>query len=166
MSEMWKDVVGFEGHYEVSDLGRIKSLKVGPGTFRGKILSPAKSPSGYFTVLLYLNRKRFTYRVSTLVCRAFIGYPSKGLQINHKDGVKNNNSLSNLEYVTASENVRHAFRIGLHPKMANQKLVPWEVVFIRAMRHSGHTQKLVASCFDVTFGLVGHILHGRAWKRI
>lgn len=105
MREIFKPVKGYEGLYEVSDLGRVRTVKT------GKIKSPCISNAGYYMVNLHKNGKANLKTVHRIVITAFEG-PSK-LHTNHKDGDKLNNRLDNLEYVTHRENVLHAYKTRL-----------------------------------------------------
>ena len=105
MEEEWKDIANFEGLYQVSNLGRVKSLpKVGSGGHNGVILSPSKDKDGYLLVYLYANRKRVACKVHRLVAKAFIPNPYSFPQVNHKDEVKDNNCFTNLEWCSSSYN--------------------------------------------------------------
>lgn len=97
MKETWKNVRGYEGLYQISDLGRVKSLK--------KILKPSNSE--YKRVNLYKNGKIKTYYIHRLVAEAFIPNPENKPQINHKDENKYNNNVNNLEWCTHKENMNH-----------------------------------------------------------
>lgn len=122
MEEIWKDIDGYEGIYCVSNLGRILSVKFGPknvstsASASPKIMKQSRSSSGYFHVQLYLNGESSTKLVHILVAKAFIPNPENKREVNHLDGNKENNSANNLEWVTRSENQRHAIRMGLRPK--------------------------------------------------
>ena len=111
-TEVWKPISGFEKHYEVSNLGRVKRLT---GFSAGQCLRPGISGTKYPNVVLHVHNKRNTRRIHLLVAEAFLGPRPKGYEVNHKDGNKQNAAASNLEYVTPSENHLHAFRIGLRP---------------------------------------------------
>lgn len=102
--EQWKDVPGYEGRYQVSDLGNVRGLK-GP-------LSPKLQNSGYHVVHLYLRGKRTVHLVHVLVAKAFVLGHFEGAQVNHVDCTKTNNDSSNLEWVTRSQNIRHAYANG------------------------------------------------------
>ncbi|WP_339165415.1 NUMOD4 domain-containing protein [Siminovitchia sp. FSL W7-1587] len=108
VSEVWKPVKGYEGEYEVSDLGNVRSIKF------GKVITLKTFDSkGYKKVSLYLNGKMKHHHVHRLVAEAFIDNPLNKEYVNHKDGVKGNNVLGNLEWVTPSENSIHAYKNGL-----------------------------------------------------
>ena len=98
--ETWKSVVGYEGLYEVSDLGRVKSLWYG----REKILKPQKDGWGYPHVILCKDGKKKTLKVHRLVAEAFIPNPNNLATVNHKDEVKTNNIVSNLEWMSQQDN--------------------------------------------------------------
>lgn len=106
--EQWKDVSGYEGRYWVSDYGRVRSQKC--------TLRPGPQSKGYLCVQLYDGsspKRPRSFCVHDLVAAAFIGPKSPGMQVNHKDTVKSNNNVSNLEYMTPLQNVRHARDNGL-----------------------------------------------------
>ena len=104
-SELWKDIPNYEGLYQVSNLGRIKSLNYNHTNF-SKILIPRKTGNGHLSVALFKNRKRKNYQVHRLVMETFIG--ESNLVINHKDKNKENNNLNNLEYCSQKENARYS----------------------------------------------------------
>lgn len=112
-AETWKPIVGYEGVYSVSDRGIIRRDRGGDGTRAGKILNPSLTPYGYHCVGLSSLGIQKTYLVHALVLFAFVGPRPEGYGINHIDGVKTNNRLSNLEFCTPAENSRHAARLGL-----------------------------------------------------
>jgi hypothetical protein len=114
-TERWLPVVGWEGVYEVSDLGRVKRVAVHRTTRWpvGRITTGTAHRQGCrASVLTHAGRSQTAF-VHRLVMAAFVGPCPPGLQVNHKNGVKADNRLANLEYVTASENSRHAARTGL-----------------------------------------------------
>lgn len=114
--EIWKDIEGYEGKYQVSNLGRVRSLVDSNGNKRIKILSYNKHPQGYLKVNLWRDNKvRYKY-VHRLVARAFIPNPNSLPQVNHISGVKTENNVQNLEWVSRIENMKHSFSIGLHPR--------------------------------------------------
>ena len=108
--ETWKDIPGYEGRYQVSNTGKVKSMSYKQSGVPG-ILRTSDNGSGYQRVLLYNdNKKHREYRVHRLVWEAFMGPIPEGLQINHKDENKSNNSLENLEIVTPKQNVNYGTR--------------------------------------------------------
>jgi hypothetical protein len=115
VTEKWKPIPGYEGFYSVSSLGRVQSDRYYKCSWPGKEIKPGLSPK-YKRVTLTKNGSRKNASIHTLVCLAFIGPRPKGYVVNHKDSNKLNNELSNLEYVTASQNVHHAVLAGTHPQ--------------------------------------------------
>lgn len=117
--ELWKPVKGYEGLYEVSTTGRIRSIeRTVPHSKSGTRRFPAseKMPTdvhGYLYCYLYKNGKGRRFAVHRLVAEAFIPNPDKKPEVNHLDGNKYNNCVENLEWVTRKENVRHAADTGL-----------------------------------------------------
>lgn len=104
MKEIWKPIKDYEGLYEVSDLGRVKSLYHD----REKILAKRVDTAGYVTVILYKGKNKKSFIVHRLVAEAFIPNPENKPFINHKDENKTNNIYSNLEWVTQSENISYS----------------------------------------------------------
>jgi NUMOD4 motif-containing protein/HNH endonuclease len=118
--EIWKDIKDFEGLYQVSNFGRVRSLPrmvlrgKSFGIMGGIILKSFLDKNGYLKVNLSNGiGNRFQKWVARLVAQAFIDNPLNKPQINHKDGIKTNNLIDNLEWVTGSENTQHAYDIGL-----------------------------------------------------
>jgi len=104
MKEEWRDIAGYEGLYQVSSLGRVKSNPVYRHHRKAIVLTPYEIKSGYRVVDL-LGRHRLVHR---LVAMAFIPNPANKAQVNHIDGNKRNNVASNLEWCTGKENILHA----------------------------------------------------------
>lgn len=110
--EVWKDIKGYEELYQVSNYGRIKSLNYNR-TKKEKIMSLNNDSWGYLIVGLYKS-KRKNFRVHRLVAETFISNPENKPQVNHIDGNKQNNIVSNLEWVTQNENMKHSWDHKLH----------------------------------------------------
>lgn len=118
VSEVWRDIKGYEGKYQVSNLGNVRSLDRMVKHPQGGVVPRKSAPlkqnrhsGGYLVVGLCQDPKRYVHR---LVMQAFVGEPPAGMNdVNHIDGDKTNNCLSNLEYCNRLHNVRHAIRTGL-----------------------------------------------------
>lgn len=117
MNEEWRPIEGYEGLYEVSNTGQVRSLdmyvKSRYGNYRlhkGKVLSPAKDTNGYLTVLLSCNGKHKSIRVHRLVAQTFILNPDNLSEVNHKDEDKTNNSVENLEWCDRKYNINYGSR--------------------------------------------------------
>ena len=108
--EEWKDVIGYEGCYQVSNYGRVKSLNY-KHTGKDGYLSPARQVGGYLRVTLQMNKIKHTYLVHRLVAAAFIPNPSSLPQVNHKDMNPANNWVENLEWCSQSYNNTYENRI-------------------------------------------------------
>ena len=117
MQEIWKPVGWYEGLYEVSNLGRVKSLKF----WKSKILNPRYNR--YCRVWLYINLKMFNIQVHRLVAKAFIPNPENKKCVNHINGVRKDNRIDNLEWCTNKENTKHAFDNFLMDWQTNAKKV-------------------------------------------
>lgn len=107
--EYWKDVVGYEGLYQVSDEGNVRSLNFNH-TGMAKILKPLKGTGDYLRVRLYKDGKGKTMKVHRLVAQAFIPNPNNLETVNHRDEVKTNNSASNLEWMSVADNNNYGTR--------------------------------------------------------
>lgn len=109
MKERWKECN--DGNYEVSDAGRVRRARPGRGrTYVGRIMKPTRLNFGHLAVSFWIDGCRKPHLVHRLVAEAFIGPCPDGLEVNHKDGDPANNCVSNLEYVTHAENIRHGYR--------------------------------------------------------
>ena len=125
MQEIWKDIKGYEGLYQVSNLGKVKSLKkevnfysglykeVKKRKYKERIINLKKTNRGYMNITLYKNGIRKHFNVHRLVADTFILNPNNLPEVNHKDGNKENNCVDNLEWVTRSENMQHSLKTGL-----------------------------------------------------
>ncbi len=121
MNEEWRDIEGYEGYYQVSNLGRLRSLdriidfpNRHKGTMvkrlrKGHVMNPGNSPNGYKVCRLMRDSIVRHYSFHRLVAKAFIPNPLNLPQINHIDGNKKNNCISNLEWCTPTDNLLHAY---------------------------------------------------------
>lgn len=172
--ETWKAVIGYEGIYEVSDLGNLRRIIP---WWNGRAwrnptgcLKPQPSRK-YKHVSLYKDGVCVQVTIHSIVAAAFIGPVPLGKQINHKNGVHADNKVLNLEYLTPSENQTHARRV---LKVGNQdgsknpaaKLTESEVLDIRRHYESGNTMDDIAKTFRVHRATVSDAIHRRTWKHI
>jgi hypothetical protein len=168
--EYWKPVVGYEGVYEISNLGRARRLIAGRRTQAGRILKPVADGRGYRT---------YSFSKGGVVCRklahhavtdAFLGPRGEGLQVNHKNGVKHDNSLENLEYVTSGENTRHAkYVLGRNNEGVRHgfaRFTEADIISMRDMRQSGMTCAAIGKHFGCVYRTVWDITSGRRWRHI
>jgi transposase len=123
--EEWRPVAAFPDHYEVSSLGRVRSLPRSPAwttrVYGGRILRQTLAGIGYPSVAISVDNEKTRRLVHLLVLTSFVG-PALGRVCNHKDGVKTNNRLENLEWITQRENLRHSVEI-LGNKLGRQRSI-------------------------------------------
>ncbi len=115
-NEIWKDIDGYEGRYQISSIGRIRGLVNTRGNplSEPKILKPRIQRKGYLEVCLKIQQKRKMFKIHRLVAAAFLPNPMNKPQVNHINGIKTDNRAQNLEWATPSENMQHAFENGLN----------------------------------------------------
>ena len=172
MKEIWRDVVGYEGIYSVSNIGRVRRDKKANGATVGKILKAHLNIDGYPTISLVKYKLGKNTRVHKLVAGAFIGIRPDDLVVNHIDGVKANNNVNNLEYVTRSENIRHAIRLGLKKPSVGEsqglsKLKEKDVIEIRRLHKLGNiVHSELAKVFNVSYSAISQVLSRKTWKHI
>lgn len=146
--------------YFASDDGKIYSSKEYRGSFWRELSQ--NSNMAYNTVSLYANGKRTTYNVHKLVALAFFGAPM-GRDVNHIDGDKRNNNVSNLEYCTRSENAKHAYSSGLKAKGQNHSMAIYSdriIEQVHRLRDRGFTQRGIAKRLLMTQTHVWRVLKG------
>lgn len=173
--EIWKPIPGYERIYEVSSYGNVKSLDReitnSIGTTRlyvGKVLKKSKDRYGYSICKLFKNSKGKNHTIHRLVAIAFIENIDNKPIVNHIDGNKLNNHVSNLEWCTNSENDLHAFSLGLRSTLKGEKcnfakLTSSEVKEIKKLKNEGITQKKIAKLFNISEGNVSQIINGQRW---
>lgn len=167
MTEQWKDVPGYEGLYQVSDKGRVRSLPR-KGRLNEKILKPDIQRGGYERLLLCKDGEAKMFLVHGLVLEAFIGPAPARMECRHLDGTRDNNHLLNLRWGTRVENMADKIRHGTTARLFGEhnpraKLCEDDVRKIRVMKG---TLQEVADQFGIHFGTVSKIKNGERWKHI
>lgn len=174
--EIWKDIQGYKGLYQVSNLGLIKSLKKTVSHWRGgtsvlkeKTIKPYKLKTGYLIVQLYKNGNDKRFLVHRIVAKEFIPNPKNKEQVNHLNGVKTDNRLENLEWCSRSENIKHAdennLRVLKGTNNSQSKLTEEQVLKIRSIGKSKTLQE-IADLYGVKFQCISKILNRKTWKHI
>ena len=192
MEEIWKDVEGFEGIYQVSNKGRVKRLPC-TATMRNQatswlqpmpeyIFSPSLDTRGYSQVLLSIGNNKRVARVHRLVAEAFLKEPSEALKlecskagvkyvlVNHKDGNPENNCVENLEWCSPRYNCDYSVKIGTHNTVKGEEnynavLSEEDVLSIYRMAHEKiMSQEKIGEMFGVKQITVSNIKMGRSWS--
>lgn len=184
VQEIWKDISGYEGYYQVSNLGEVKGVsrsEIVNGGIRYRDVVKLKNlieKNGYFRVgLRKITGKQTKFLVSRLVAIYFIDNPLNLPQVNHIDGNKTNNHVDNLEWCTGLENIRHSVKTGLRDyskcnpqkgeKSGVAKLTNENVLLMRLLRKEGRiTYKAIGKLFGVSDGVAFAAISGRIWKHI
>ena len=182
--EVWKDVVGYEGYYQVSSDGRVKGVdrwyeqynasakRIVKVFYPEKLFNGEVDKDGYIKVQLTKDKVRKKFFVHRLVAIAFIANVEKKPEVNHKDGIKSNNSSENLEWMTSSENTRHALDTKLYTAARGEgsgmsKLTEVQVREIHRLYSLGNiTHADLSKVYSVQGSAISRILTGVRWKHI
>lgn len=158
--EQWRQVVGYEGYYEVSNWGRVRSVARGQGRRTGRLLNAHKNHDGYLLVPLTKDRKRSDFGIHRLVLAAFGGRCPAGKEVDHIDGNRANNLVLNLRYVSRSQNLAAAYQRSPEKfiKLRRQKLEKADLLEIKRLSIEGMTSKSIAERFAVTPTRISQIL--------
>lgn len=184
MNEEWKPIVGYERFYEVSNHGRVRSVartiphrnrwgQEATLSFPTRVVKNYTRKDSYVSVCLCRDGVLKNFLVHRLVTEHFLPNPD-GLPVtNHKNGIKGDNRVENLEHCTLSQNSRHAFATGLFKpvcpcgeKNGSSKLTAQIVLEMRALRKAGRTLQSIADCYGVTNGTVSKIELRKSWRHI
>lgn len=180
-NEIWKSIKNYEGYYEVSNFGRVKSLTkewvAGKGSIRKKgetILrfSKVKARNGiYYHVNVCVDKERRSLRINRLVAEHFCEKPQGCEVVNHLDCDTTNNRADNLEWTTTLGNVRYSWEKGFKKSLKGEKhgmakLKPEDVRNIRKLSGNGKTHTEICKLFNVTRSNVTQIVNGKRWKHI
>lgn len=167
--EVWKTIEGFE-NYEVSNLGRIKSK------YKNKILKPQNDKNNYHIINLYKNKNCKTFRLHRLVAIAFIPNLENKPQVNHINGIKDDNRVENLEWCNQSENIKHALNTGLkiplngeNCKVSKATEEQVKEILIKKKNSNGAKYwgaKELSIKFNLKATCISEIASGRNWKHI
>jgi hypothetical protein len=163
--EEWRDVPGYEGYYQVSSFGRVRSMDRTDAIGRprySRIMKPGIA-NGYFFVHLCKQKVGWVQRTHVLVALAFLGPRPDGLCINHKDANRANNCVGNLEYVTYQENTLHAAGLGKMGKLSKEQV--WEVREAYSV-NSSIPYAVYAEKFNVTRGVIADIVRVNRRKAV
>ena len=178
MIEVWKDVPGFEGIYRVSNLGMVRSLdrvKKDGRRMYGRIRKPHRDSCGYMLVQLYKDNEKKHYSIHRLVALAFIPNPDNLPQVNHKDEVRDHNTVDNLEWCTVLYNQNYGHRkertssSSRGEKNARAILTEKQVKEIRNTYIPGDKQfgiRALSNRYGVKYVTIQKIVQHRIWKHI
>lgn len=151
--------------YEVNEFGLIKNIDT------GYIIKPQLNTSGYLEAQIYVNGKQRKIGVHRLVAVAFIENPEQKPEVNHIDGVKINNHVSNLEWVTREENMQHASRMGLRPRLKGElngcnKITEKDAEFICICLVQGMHPKQIHKLFGYSIYISSDIARKKTWTHV
>jgi hypothetical protein len=176
LDEKWRQVPSFK-NYQVSNYGRVRPIR------RQAMSKPHFDKDRYLQITLYVPGRRYHSKtVHSLVAEAFIGPRPEGLEINHKNGIKHDNTVANLEYLTSAENKRHAVRMNLGNKKRdysnrnykgsrnpNSKLNEWQVRVVRRIRSIPRPRpsiQFLAEKMEVSATTLSQAALGFTWKHL
>lgn len=178
INETWKDIEEFEGIYQISNMGNIRSIdrtiicKNNSLKFlKGKMKKPSSDKDGYQTIILHKNNKSYNKKIHRLVLNAF-EKNNEELQVNRINGIKSDNRLENLEWVTPKENIEHCKRTGLnHSRIGenhySSKLTENDVIEIRYLcENTNLKHREIAEMYDLSVGHISDIKLKKAWSHI
>ena len=164
--EIWKEVKGFENDYEISSLGRlrtkdrfVKHYKGGVRKYKSQLKKIRLSARGYLRCNLKKDGKRYDFTVHRLVALSFLKEDKKRVFVNHKNGIKTDNRLENLEWCTLSENIEHAVK----NRLIKTKLSDKEAMEIK---NSKLSNRKLAKIYDIGSTVVWRIKNGKAYKHL
>lgn len=165
--EIWKTVEGFQD-YAISNHGRVKRITSGRSTRKGKILKSQISTCGYPQITLRNADKKKTFLVHKLEYITFKGPIPEGLEINHKDGDKENNYLTNFELMTRGENISHSFSTGLRSNVGtNNSMSKLSNQQVHEIKHKydegGYSQSDLADMYEVSQPSISRIVNSSTY---
>lgn len=176
MEEIWKNIKDFPS-YQISNMGNVKRIVSGQGAVAGRILKPEILHDGYHRITLSDNGKKDRKRINRLVLEIFNPVNDMdNLESNHKDGNKNNNKLDNLEWMTNSENRKHAYENNLINNFGenngatnltdNKVKIIKQILKSPIIKQLKITQKEIAEIFGISETIISRIKLGKTWAYI
>lgn len=163
-TEEWRDVPGFEGHYRVSNLGRVQSIKPNRKHVMLKLI-PSNNATRWRCIMTR-PKHRARSLVHKVVLAAFVGPPPRSTEVNHIDGNSRNNRLANLEYVSHSENIAHSVALGIHAsgeRVNTAKLTAQQAL---AIYLDSRPSIIIAREAGIAKSTVCRIRRGEIWKQV
>lgn len=170
--EIWKDISGYEGLYQVSNKGRVKSTGGRHGGFSCDIILKSHFQKGYHKLRLYKDNTWHNFLVHRLIAIAFIPNPYNKPYINHINGNRSDNRIENLEWCTQKENIVHAHLLNLCPirngeSIGTSKLKEFEAIEVYKLYHSKkYTNAQIAKMFNIDPTNVSTIGLRKSWKHL
>lgn len=180
--EIWKPIKGYEGYYEVSNIGNVRSLdreiKINNKIWKlkGKLLKKRIESNGYLAVVLFVDSNRNSQKIHRLVADAFIDNANNKKEVNHINFIKDDNRVENLEWVTRSENMKHAGVNGklggvkgmfVGSKSVRSKIKEEDVIEMRRLKENGLSSTQIQKIFpNLNARHIRDILNRIYWKHI
>ena len=161
MEELWRNIDGYKGVYQISSFGRIRSYKYN----LPRILKPRINSRGYKYINLSQDGRYKSLIIHRLVAQSFLGYSN--LTVNHKNGNKLNNCVDNLEWITTEANMRHASvnkLLAFGEKNGNSKLSQRDILHIKYKYKTGKSMGCIAKEFGVSRQCIGDIINNQHWN--
>lgn len=168
MKEIFISIIGFDGFYQISNYGRVKSLRFN----KERIIKSFIGTGGYLHTQIKNNCVMHNLSIHRLVAKHFISNPDSKPDVNHIDGNKLNNRIENLEWCTKSENIRHSFKIGTHPRKigtsnSNVKITESQVLEIRKLYDGkGISMRELANKYGLGKSSIYRIVNNISWSHI
>jgi hypothetical protein len=168
-NEEWRPVVGYEGVYSISCHGRVRREGKGHGVKPGRILRPKTNDNGYQEVNLSKHNIARMHKIHALVANAFLGECPNGHEVNHKDTIKSNNRVENLEYCTHHANMLHSLLNGRYctgERVWSSLFTEQDVRTIRSLYAQGVRQCEIARRFNANQKAIHYIVRQKTWKHV